>query len=153
MKLLTLLLVLCAAQLNAQSMCDCGTNYTVYRSQVDGEDSYHFDVNGLLKFLAAFGQPSPFIYDFNGDGVVNTPDLLQVLGGFGSAYPFDYCGIEVMFVASSGWPATYPGAYFAVVKPTVFDEEGGTFQSCPLKSWWVELTYIDPNSTVRLWFH
>jgi hypothetical protein len=149
--LIALLICVASSTSTAQSMCECGTDYKMYRSEANGVNSFYIDASDLIKILTAYGQQSPFIYDFD-PGLVDIGDLLTYMGGFGNTPPeLNYCDIVVDFVASSGWPATYPNAYFAVVKPTVFDETGGTFEDCPLRSWWVEI--VDDNGSTRYWFH
>lgn len=137
--------------LTAQSMCECGTTYKMYRSEINGVNSFYIDASDLIKILPVYGQQSPLIYDFD-PGLLDIGDLLTYMGGYGNTPPeFNYCDIVVDFVASSGWPSTFPNAYFAIVKPTVFDETGGTFENCPLKTWYVEI--VDDNGTTRYWFH
>ena len=146
----TILMLAASAILTAQSMCDCG-NFKMYRMQQDDVNTYYFNSTDVVKFLTSYGGASPLIYDFDGGGVT-VSDLLLVISGYGQQPPeFNYCDIVVDFVASSGWPSTYPNAYFAVVKPTVFDETGGTFEDCPLKTWYVEIVY--DNGTTKYYYH
>ena len=123
----------------------------MYRSEINGVNAFYIDASDLIKILPVYGLQSPLIYDFD-PGLLDIGDLLTYMGGYGNTPPeFNYCDIVVDFVASSGWPATYPNAYFAIVKPTVYDEGGGTFDNCPLKTWYVEI--VDDNGTSRYWFH
>ena len=146
----TILMLSTSTILTAQSMCDCG-NFKMYRMQQDNVNTYYFNSTDVVKFLTSYGGASPLIYDFDGGGVT-VSDLLLAISGYGQQPPgLNYCDIVVDFVASSGWPSTYPNAYFAVVKPTVFDETGGTFEDCPLQSWWVEI--VDDNGSRRYWYH
>lgn len=149
MKLLNLsLFIAVSCNLNAQfNMCECTGATEVYRVQQNGENTYYFNASGVLKFLARYGLESPLIYDFNASGAVDVTDLTLVLSGYGQTYNFDPCLLEVEYIASSGWPATYPNAYFAVVKPTVIDEQ----YDCPLNTWWVEIVYLE--GSIRLWMH
>lgn len=149
-RMLTILIGLATLTTTAQSMCDCGS-FKMYRMQKENVNSYYFNSTDVVKFLTSYGGSSPLIYDFDGGGVT-VSDLLLVISGYGQQPPeLNYCDIVVDFVASSGWPSTYPNAYFAVVKPTVFDETGGTFIDCPLKSWWVEI--VDDDGSTRYWYH
>lgn len=150
--ILTLLLL--PAALFSQSMCDCG-DYELYRvhNVTTGENLTYFNVSTLMGFLSAYAENSPFVWDLNDDGIVGSSDLLLAMLGWQVAPPeFNYCDVVVSFVASSGWPATFPGTYFAIVKPTVFDEVGGTFDACPLLSWYVEVIYLD-DTVVRYFFY
>lgn len=151
MRIATTILMLSASTiLTAQSMCECG-NFKMYRMQQDNVNTYYFNSTDVVKFLTSYGGASPLIYDFDGGGVT-VSDLLLLISGYGQQPPeLNYCDIVVDFVASSGWPATYSDAYFAIVKPTVFDETGGTFEDCPLKTWYVEI--VDDNGTTRYWYH
>jgi hypothetical protein len=129
------------------NMCECTGTGDVYRVEQNGVSTFYFNASGVLKFLARYGLESPLIYDFNGSGAVDVTDLTSVLSGYGQHYDFDPCLLDVEYIASSGWPASYPDAYFAVVKPTVIDEQF----DCPLKTWWVEIVYLD--GSIRLWMH
>jgi hypothetical protein len=146
----TILMLSTSTILTAQSMCDCG-NFKMYRMQQDDVNTYYFNSTDVVKFLTSYGGASPLIYDFDGGGVT-VSDLLLVINGYGQQPPeLNYCDIVVDFVASSGWPSTYPNAYVAIVKPTVFDETGGTFEDCPLKTWYVEIVY--DNGTTKYYYH
>lgn len=123
----------------------------MYRSEINGVNEFYINAQDLIKILPSYGTFSPHTYTLY-TGNVAISEMLTYMAGYGNVPPeFDYCDIVVDFVASSGWPATYPDAYFAIVKPSVFDETGGTFADCPLKTWWVEIVYLD--GTARYWFH
>ena len=149
MKLPTLFFFIAISyNLTAQfQMCECTGAGDVYRVEQNGVSAFYFNTSGVLKFLARYGLESPLIYDFNGSGAVDVADLTLVLSGYGQNYYFDPCLLQVQYIASSGWPASYPGAYFAVVKPTVIDEAF----DCPLQTWWVEIVYFD--GSIKLWMH
>ncbi len=123
---------------------------TIYYGPVDiVSDVYFADALTLLNFNSYFGGPSPLIYDFNKNQVVDASDLASILSGFGVSRPYrDLCKVTIEFYNSHGYPSSYPGAEFALVHPTLFDEEGIVPDT--LTTFWIELIYQD--STIREYY-
>lgn len=95
---------------------------------IDTLDSYYSNVYLKLKVKAAIGDPSPNIFDFDSDGLVDIDDLLNILDGYGSVYDTDYDinQISILFQQSSGWTCTHPDWDVLFVKVTPIDEVGET---------------------------
>ena len=121
----------------------------LYRTSDGQTTQYFFGVEDMLKFLPSLGQPSPLVYDFSGSGAVDVEDLILALSGYGQQSIYDIAQITVLYQASSGWPAEVDGAYFAIVKPTCFDE---TTCISGIRTWFVEVVEAD-GTTTRMWFH
>jgi hypothetical protein len=147
--LLILLLAGCTKQREAQPLTNYlePSGYYVYRVEINEpidsnySDTYYFTSGGLLDFLQYWSTPSPNIFDFNGSGVVDASDQLDVLAAFGEVYTpdFDITTAQVTGQFSSGWTLNLDGftSNFAVLKVTPYDE-GGTFIPDTLRSFFIE---------------
>jgi len=75
----------------------CGSQ--VYRVEtiengVTVYDSYHFMVYDVLQFIPHYGTTDAR-YDFNGDGIINTSELFNVVSGYGLPAPdVDLCNLD-----------------------------------------------------------
>jgi hypothetical protein len=130
-------------------------NYRMYRKTVyDGpvnivSDEYFSNATTMLNFNTHYGNQSPLIYDFNGNQITDASDLATLLTGYGLEPPYrDLCEVVIDFYNSHGYPSSYPGADFALVHPTTFDEEGLVPDT--LNTFWIELIYED--STIREYY-
>ena len=147
----TILLILSGFGMLSQSMCECNPNMDVYRYTYEENyevitDSVYTKTNDLLAMIADWGTSSPFMMDFDNNGIVDTIDLLALLGGFGNTYEgsFDYCNVVIDFVNSHGWPSSYPEAWFVIIHTSQIDEDttdGTGYSMCPLVTVWIELVY------------
>lgn len=64
-------------------------SYHCYRAEYpDGTNTYHFNADVMLKLLGDW-QTNPSAFDLNDDQIVDTPDLLAGVGGYGALQP-DY---------------------------------------------------------------
>ena len=56
-------------------------------------ESYHFTVYDMLQFIPHYGTDYSR-YDFNGDGIINTAEMFNVVGGYGVTAPeIDTCNL------------------------------------------------------------
>jgi len=146
--LLPLLLVSCTAEREAEYTCDC-LRGEMYRKEVlvDYEtvsDEYYFSTNNFLNFTEDFNQPSPNVFDFNVSGTVDGADYLSMIGGYGQEKVDTLlCDIDVLFPNSHAWNAVYPNSYACFIHITPFDEVSMTYSACPLKSYYIEVVYLD----------
>jgi hypothetical protein len=62
-------------------------DYHCYRAEYpDGTNTYHFNASVMLELLGDW-QTNPSAFDLNDDQIVDTPDLLAGVGGYGSPQP------------------------------------------------------------------
>ena len=61
--------------------------YHCYRAEYpDGSDTYHFNASVMLELIGDW-QTNPSAFDLNDDQIVDTPDMLNGIGGYGSLQP------------------------------------------------------------------
>lgn len=137
--------------------------YFMYRviENENGIDSVNLPgAQAFTHFLAAYGQSSGNIWDFDADGVVGSSDLTRVLSSWGQPpLSVDYLDIEslssivVMGQFSSGWIIEIIGWEASFLKVTPSDE-GGLFFPETLNSFFIE-GYVGGgvSSFVKLYFH
>lgn len=138
---------------------DCVDNMTPYWSKtiIDNEivrEEFFFNVSTFLDFTSQYGAGNNgHIFDFNSDGVVGVSDHLDVMSGYGVEYTGEISPCEVMidFPNSHGWIGNYADSLFCIVHLSPQDENGDTFNACPLNSYWLEVVF--PDSVVQIHYH
>ena len=127
--------------------------YYIYRTQVEGVVTYYGGSNTLLDILGSMGSLSPNIFDFDGETTVDTPDLLNILSGYGTVYTPDWSldDITVDGTFSSGWIVTIPGWEIAFLKVTPYDEPCSCFVPDTLVSFFLE--GVKDGQTIKVWYH
>jgi nitrogen fixation protein len=130
-------------------------HYYIYRVQIGGVNTYYTQMATLLDFNTHYGNPSPNIFDFTGNGTVGTEDQLFLLAGWDQSYTptWELEDIIITSQQSSGWGAEVPGWQIAFIKITPFDEEGeDTFLPEKVKSFFIDGVYQGQNP-VKVWYH
>lgn len=130
-------------------------SYHIYREVTATSDTYYFNNDMLLQFLSQYGQSSSNVFDYNGDGFVNTPDLLATTAGFGNVYQNqpDLFGATIIFQASSGWQINLQGWSICFLKVTPWDEEPpGAFIPDQLRSFFLDGVTLD-GDFVKVYYY
>ena len=130
-------------------------NYHPYRVEIQETSSCYFDLPMMLIFLSKYGQLSTNVFDYNGDGVVNTPDLLMTNAGFGNVYEeaWDIQTATINFQASSGWQLQLQGWSNCFLKTTPWDESPpGSFIPDTLKSFFLD-GVLEDGTFIKVWYY
>jgi hypothetical protein len=130
-------------------------NYHPYRVEIQETSSCYFDLPMMLIFLSKYGQLSTNVFDYNGDGMVNTPDLLMTTAGFGNVYENNWpiYDATIVFQASSGWQINLEGWSICFLKVTPWDEEPpGSFIPNELKSFFLE-GVLEDGTFIKVWYY
>jgi hypothetical protein len=129
--------------------------YSIYRTQINGNNTYYFNVTTFTIFLSHYGLPSINVFDYNGNGVVDATDFNSTLSGFGNQYIADYNinDATIYLQASSGWGLELEGWNIIFLKTTPWDENPpGEFIPDNLKSFFLEGIRSNGDS-VKIWYH
>jgi hypothetical protein len=133
-------------------------DYYIYRVAIgptsNQEVTYYSLAPAITDLLGVWQTPSPNIFDFDGEpNEVDTPDLLNLIGGYGNVYTpdWDLNDITVDFQASSGWQVQIPGWDVAFLKVTIVDEPCNCFVPETLVSFFLE-GFKDGNQ-IKVWYH
>jgi len=60
--------------------------YHCYRVEYPDSNSYHFNASVMLELIGDW-QTTPSAFDLNDDQIVDTPDMLDGVGGYGAPQP------------------------------------------------------------------
>ncbi len=129
--------------------------YSVYRTQINGNNTYYFNSPTFLVFLSSYGLESPNVFDYNSNGFVDASDFNSTLSGFGNQYVADYeiNDATIYLQASSGWGLELEGWSIIFLKTTPWDENPpGEFIPNNLKSFFLEGIRSNGDS-VKIWYY
>lgn len=129
------------------------SNYYIYRTEIDGVVQYYSNSETVTDFLGSWGINSPNIFNFAGLPIVDSPDLLNVINGYGQAYTpaWDIYEGFVSQTFSSGWELTIPGWDIVYLKVTPNDEACVCFVPDILNSFLLE--GIINGHQYKVWYH
>jgi hypothetical protein len=129
--------------------------YSVYRTEINGNNTYYFNSSTFTIFLSYYGVSSNNVFDYNVNGVVDATDFNSTLSGFGNQYIADYNinDATIYLQASSGWGLELEGWNIIFLKTTPWDENPpGEFIPDNLKSFFLEGIRSNGDS-VKIWYH
>ena len=154
---IALMVVACLKQerrVDTFTMCDCVPSSFCYAKRVTTDTStvwnYYANTQTVVNVVGSFGANSPHIYDLDASGTVNTPDLFNIVGGYGATGTTNPCDFIITDVFSHGWLAEYPEAWASFTHQTVLDDPPLGLDACPLDTWWSERIYLD-SVVVEYW--